>query len=79
MITIITVGSVGGKKPVEVRPAKPMHVPGFNELYVLANLYDAYMEYAEDAKSRQTANDAWATANSIKRHMDRLYKRWRRN
>ena len=76
---ILMTGNVGSKYSVKIRPVKPMHIPDFNELYVLANLHDAYIEYAEDAKSRQTANDAWATANSIKHHLDKLYKRWRRS
>jgi hypothetical protein len=76
MITIIMVGSVG-KKPAEVQAVKPMHVPGFDELAILAKRYQAYMEYAESARSRQTANDARVVACSIKRHMDKMYKRWR--
>lgn len=76
---ILITGNVGSRHSVEIRPVKPMHIPDFNELYALANLHDAYIEYAEYAKSRQIANDAWATANSIKRHMDKLYKRWRRS
>ena len=55
------------------------YIPNFDELVVLEGRHYAYMEYAENAKSRQTANDAWAAANSIKRYMDKMYKRWRRS
>jgi hypothetical protein len=77
MITIVMVGNVGGKGLVEVRTPKLTHIPSFDELVALKNRYCAYMEYAESARSRQTANDARVVACSIKRHMDKMYKRWR--
>lgn len=73
---IIKTGNVGGKNTVEVRPPKPMHVPDFDELVVLADRYYAYKEYAESVSSTRRANNAWAVASKIKRCLDKMYKRW---
>lgn len=82
---IIMVGNVGGRHPVENGIPKPMHIPDFSELEMLAMRLGAYRAYADTMAAgaapfiSRAAHNSAAEAVSIKRHMDKLYRRWRRS
>lgn len=82
MIKTIMVGSVSITRPVDVFVAKPMHVPKPAELVLLANRYQAYLEYTDAMIARSTpkisraAHSSAAEAIRIKRHLNTVYKRW---
>lgn len=82
MVKVIMAGAVGITRPKEKYVSKPMYVPGIDELVALRKRYRAYVEYADSMaaisfpKPSPAAFRTAAEAVSIKRYMDKIYKRW---
>ena len=85
MVKVIMAGYVSITQPKERHMPKPVYIPDIDELIALRKRYRVYVEYTDAMmaisfpKPSPAAFRTAAEAVSIKRYMERLYKRWRRS